>query len=351
MKHKLYNMKKFLGILFLSGISFAAKAQDKYYQPYLTKSLSADDIQKVKAETAGGSIQVTGADGDARIEVFVSPNNSKKTLSKEEIEKKINEEYDLSVTVENHQLTAIAKSKKNFRNWNNGLNISYKIVVPKTTSINLVTSGGNIELADLKGKLDFTTSGGNLNLDHLSGVVNGTTSGGNINLNNSSDDIVLTTSGGNVNAVNSHGNIKLSTSGGNVGVNNSDGVIKAITSGGNVLGDTVYGELIASTSGGDIRLLNLSCSLDAGTSGGNISVSMAAFGKYVKLSNSGGDIKLEIPKEKGVDLQLFAEKIKLNTYATFKGDVEEKQVKGTLSGGGIPVTIYGGSGKIDLTLK
>jgi hypothetical protein len=345
-------MKKYLGILFLTSIYFAAKAQDKYYQPYMTKSLSADAINKVKVETAGGSIEVKGADVDAHIDVFVSPNNNhSKMLSKEEIERKISENYDLSVNVVDHQLTAIAKSKKKSQNWKDGLNISFKIIVPSATSVNLLTSGGNIELADLKGKLDFTTSGGNLNLEHIGGNVNGTTSGGNINIKHSADDIELTTSGGNVNAVNSHGNIRLSTSGGNVGVNNSGGTIRATTSGGDVLGDTVDGELIASTSGGDVRLLNLSCSLDAGTSGGNIRVSMAALGKYVKISNSGGNTDIEMPQEKGVDLDLHAEKIKLNTYATFKGDVEERKVKGTLNGGGVPVTIHGGSGRINLTLR
>lgn len=344
-------MKKYLSILFFTSICFAAKAQDKYYQPYMTKSLLADAIEKVKAQTAGGNIEVIGSSTEARIEVFVSPNYNKKMLSKEEIEKRVQEEFDLSVTVENHQLIAIAKSKKKMHNWSNSLHISYKIFVPKTTSVNLLTSGGNIDLTDLTGKLDFTTSGGNLTLEHLGGNVNGTTSGGNININNSADDIVLTTSGGNVNAVNSHGNIRLSTSGGNVGVNKSGGIIKASTSGGNVLGDTVDGELTASTSGGDVRLLNLSCSLDAGTSGGNIRVSMATLGKYVKLSNSGGDTDLEMPQDQGADLDLHAEKIKLNTYAAFKGDVEERKVKGTLNGGGVPIMVQGGSGRINLTLK
>ncbi len=346
------NMKKYLGIVAFTAICLAATAQDKNMQPYMTKSLSADAIEKVKVETAGGNIAVTGADADAHIDVYVTPNNhGDKTLPKEEIEKKISEDYDFSVAVIDHKLTAIAKAKKGFHNWKNGLSFSFKIVVPKTTSVNLATSGGNIDLNGLNGKEDFVTSGGNLTLENVGGDITGTTSGGNINVTNSKDNIDLTTSGGNVTAVNSHGNIRLSTSGGNVGVNHSGGIIKATTSGGNVLGDTVDGELIASTSGGDVRLLNLSCSLDAGTSGGNIKISMASLGRYIKLSNSGGNVDLEMPQEKGVDLQLYADKIKVNTFSNFKGDVEEKQVKGTLNGGGIPVTVHGGNGKINLTLK
>ena len=345
-------MKKIFGILLLTSIGFAATAQDRYYEPYMSKTLSADAIEKVKVETEGGNITVSGSDAAAHIDVYVTPQDSKAAkMTKQEIEQKINEKYDFSVTVTGHQLTAIAKSKKRSGNWKDGLSFSFKIVVPKTTAVNLATSGGNIDLADLKSKLDFTTSGGNLTLDRVGGNVKGTTSGGNININNSADNIELTTSGGSVNAVNSRGNIKLTTSGGNVGVNNSGGIIKAVTSGGNVLGDAVDGELFASTSGGDIRLTGLTCSIEGSTSGGNIKIGMKELGKYVKLYNSSGNIYLEIPGNKGVDLHLNADKIKVNTLNAFKGDVDDKQIKGTLNGGGVPITADGGSGKINLTLK
>lgn len=346
------HMKKYCVLLLLCSVGIAAFAQENSKLPYSTKSLANENIKNVKASTSGGNITVTGVDTDAHIEVFISANNwAKKNLSTEEIKKRLEEDYELTVSVSDETLTAIAKPKQGYNNGKNGLSISFKVFVPHTVSTNLTTSGGNINIASLQGKQNFTTSGGNLTVDQLSGNIVGRTSGGNITLSNSKDEIELTTSGGNIDASNSNGNIKLKTSGGDVSMQTLNGMIKATTSGGNVNGNLIEGELFASTSGGDVKMKELSCSLDASTSGGNIRIDMKALGKYIKLSNSGGDIELQIPQEKGMDLKLYAEKIKVNTFVNFKGDVEEHRMEGSLNGGGIPVTVHGGNGKINLTLK
>ena len=345
-------MKKYFTLLLLCGVGIAALAQENSKTPFLSKSLANENIKNVKASTSGGNITVAGVDADPHIEVYISANyGSSKNLSTEEIKNKLYKDYDFSISVSGETLTATAMPKKGYNNWKNGLSISFKVFVPHAVSTNLTTSGGNIDILSLQGKQNFSTSGGNLVVDHLSGNIIGRTSGGNVTVSNSQDEIELTTSGGNIDASNSHGNIKLKTSGGDVSMQTLNGMIKATTSGGNVNGNLIEGELFASTSGGDVKMKELSCSLDAATSGGNIHIDMKVLGKYVKLSNSGGDIELQIPQDKGMDLKLYAEKIKVNSLATFKGDVEEHRMEGSLNGGGIPITVHGGSGKINLTLK
>jgi len=190
-------MKKYLAILLSGALIVSVHAQqDK--EPWLVKSLMSDAIQHVKVETTGGNISVAGVDAEARIEVYIWPGNSRdKNMSKEDIKKRLDEDYELTVTAENHTITAIAKPKHNFHNWNNGLSISFKVFVPHASSTDLSTSGGNISLAALSGTQDFTTSGGNLDADHLSGHIKGKTSGGNITCSDLKDDIDLSTSGGN----------------------------------------------------------------------------------------------------------------------------------------------------------
>jgi DUF4097 and DUF4098 domain-containing protein YvlB len=346
-------MKKYLTVLLAGSMSLTVLAQEyNPKEPYMTKSLTSEAIQNVKVETTGGNISVSGVDGEARIEVYVWAGNSRdRHLSKEELKKKLEETYELTVSAANHKLTAIAKPKHHFNNWNNSLSISFKVFVPHAVSTDLTTSGGNIDLKELAGTQDFTTSGGNISVNHLSGNVTGRTSGGNIDLSDSKDEIDLSTSGGNINAKNSHGNIKLVTSGGSVGLLNLQGAIKASTSGGSVDGDAIEGELSAHTSGGNIDMKDLSCSLETSTSGGNIDVNMKTLGKYIKITNSGGSIDLQIPSDKGVDLKLYADKIKVATLSNFKGDVEKTHIEGTLNGGGVPVTVHGGGGKINLTFK
>src|SRR4030095_12659573 len=297
-------MKKYFFLLLLAAFQLLAIAQPKGdKEPYLTKSLKNETMKDVEVEPSGGSISVTGVTvSESRIEVFVSGNNNKDNLSKDEIQKRMNELYDLKIAVANNKLTATAKSKERIKDWKKALNISFKIFVSKNVSTDLSTSGGGISLNNLSGDLKFSTSGGSLDLDNVGGKIDGRTSGGSINLENSKDDIELSTSGGSIHAKNCNGKLRLSTSGGSLDLKDLKGDIRATTSGGNVEGKNVEGELITHTSGGSIHLSDLSCSLETSTSGGNIDVSIKQFGKYVKISNSAGNIDLELPKGKGIDL-------------------------------------------------
>ena len=327
------------------------KAQSEK-QAFLTKSLAAETINSIEAQTTGGNITVTATGkAESRVEVYVTPNNGKtNSLSKEEIQQRLAEEYDLSVTVSNNKLSAIAKPKNRNMNWKKALSISFQVFVTKNVSSDLTTSGGNIKLAGLSGTQDFSTSGGNLDLDNLSGKIIGKTSGGNIHVSNSKDDINLTTSGGNITAENSDGKIRLETSGGSLRLKKLKGSIKASTSGGNVDGEFIRDELDTHTSGGNISLRDMSCNLATSTSGGNISVEMTEILKYVTITNSSGNVDLQMPGNKGVDLKLRGGKIKTTSFSNFSGSVEDDLIDGKLNGGGSSVKVNAGSGRINLSL-
>jgi len=346
-------MKKYYLFFLFATLQISVIAQFKSdKEPLITKLLSNEPVKNVEVQTSGGSISVSGvADSEARVEVYVSPNNNKNDLSKEEIQKRLTEKYDLTISVANNKLTATAKSKERITDWRKALNISFRVFVPKNISTDLTTSGGSISLANVSGDLQFSTSGGSLNVDNVSGKVDGRTSGGSINLENSKDDIELTTSGGSISAKNCDGKLRLSTSGGSLDLKDLKGTIKATTSGGSVMGRNVEGELIAHTSGGSIHLNDLSCSLETSTSGGNIDVSIKQLGKYIKISNSSGNIDLELPKGKGVDLDLSADKIKTDHLDNFNGKIDDDEVNGKLNGGGVPIRVNAGSGRISIALK
>ena len=346
-------MKKLPILLTLALQSLVVFAQgDGNKVPYQTKSLAGDQVNNVEIRTSGGAIEVFGGnDATARVEVYISGNNGT-SLSKEEIQKRLQQDYDLSISVANHMVSAIAKFKNGIHwNKNNALNISFKVFVGKEVSTSLKTSGGSISLSNLTGEENFETSGGSLHVDGLGGKINGSTSGGSIHLSNSKDDITLETSGGSIEASQSSGNIILQTSGGSLKLNDLSGTIKAQTSGGSIDGSSIEGELVAETSGGSIHLFNLSCSLETSTSGGQIDVAISNPGKYVKISNSGGNIHLELPANKGMDLKLSGNKIKVNTLNNFSGSTGENSITGKLNGGGIPIQVDASSGRIELILK
>jgi len=337
--------RRIFTLCFATCLSVAAMAQDNK-TPYLTKSLSSDAINSVVVSTSGGGIMVTGGGGQSpRIEVYITTSNNHQPLSKEEIQKRLDESYDMNIAVNGHELSATVKAKHDNIDWKReGLNISFKIYVPEEVSTNLHTSGGGIQLDNLKGKEDFSTSGGGLQLNALSGTIHGRTSGGGIQVSNSNDEIDLHTSGGGILAKNCKGNIKLETSGGGIELKDLDGTIHAHTSGGGIEGKHISGELVTNTSGGGIELDQMDCSLDASSSAGSVDVKMAHVGKYLKLNTSSGNIALKLPAKQGLDLNLHAERINDDIANDFHGTWTKTNVNGSVNGGGIPVEVHANDG-------
>ena len=330
----------------------AVNAQSKH-EPFQVKTFPAAGVKAVEAETSGGNVSVSGqATGDARVEMYIQTNNGwGEGISREEMQKRLDEGYDITIAMQGDKLVATARQKRGWENnWRHGLSISFVIYTPSAVSSHVRTSGGNIDMKDLTGNENFHTSGGNLGIDHLSGTILGRTSGGNVTIHNSHDDIDLQTSGGNMEAMYCEGKIQLSTSGGNVGLRGVKGSIRASTSGGEVEGNKITGDLDAHTSGGNIDLDEVAANLSASTSGGNIRVHFLST-KSVDLSNSSGDISVELPQGQGMDLRISGERVHSTALNNFKGTFDEHHIDGSLNGGGVPVRVDGNSGEVHLSFK
>jgi hypothetical protein len=341
-------MKKLLS-LFLLGLSISTVSLAKDIEtPYLVKTYKSSEIKNLNVHTSGGGISVTGGAGDeARVEVYVRGNNGGSNLSKDEVENRL-KEYELSIKKEGETILCIAKrkSESSRNNWKNGLSISFKIYTPEKISINLITSGGGISLKNLTGNLGFSTSGGPLKLQNLGGIIKGRTSGGGINISGCRDNIDVATSGGGIDVEDCKGNIKLTTSSGGLTLKKLDGTIKATTSGGGIRAEEISGDFLTSTSGGSIKLYNVTASVRASASGGGIDADIKSLGKYLSLSTSAGSIHVRMPMDKGMDLDLDGQRVKVPTLTKFSGTVEKDRVKGSLNGGGIAVRIDANSGGV-----
>lgn len=329
-------------------VSIASQGQSEKDKPYVTKNFSNSALNALTVETSGGSISVTGGETSGfRVEMYVRPNNNwngKQDFSKEEIEDRL-EDFDILIGTEGNKVIATAKRKNN-GNWNNkGVSIGFKVYTPRKITTNLKTNGGSISMSSLNGEQNFSTSGGSLKVDDLDGIIRGRTSGGSIEASKCSKDIVLTTSGGSIRANDLTGNVNLTTSGGSIDLDNLNGDIRAHTSGGSVKGDGIKGKLDAGTSGGSVRLANVSGSLKASTSAGAIEVSMLSLGEYVNLSTSAGSVRVTMPLDKGLDLNLRGSKVSI-PLKNFDGNAEKNRVSGKMNGGGVPVTLSASSGSV-----
>ena len=145
-------MKKLYLILFVGFQVYTASAQSSGKSPlYLQKSLAGLGIQQVAAETSGGNIAVSGVpDNEAKVEVYIRDNRGQ-DLSNEEIKKRLDEQFDLIITTDDHKLHVAARPKHDHMNWNRSLSISFKVYAPENVSTVLRTSGGNITLKKLTG--------------------------------------------------------------------------------------------------------------------------------------------------------------------------------------------------------
>ena len=338
----------FLGAC-LSAITITACAQHNSEEVLVdSKSLSADQIRYVDAETEGGNISVEGVNNaDTRVEVYARSKGND-----ESIKQLYAEYYDVKINTGNGTLTVLAKRKKRMQR-DPQLSVSFRIYVPVSATNKLNTSGGNIHCRNLSGSsLKIKTSGGNIALEDVKGNVSGKTSGGNINISNCSDTLDLFTSGGNIHAGKSKGRLNLSTSGGNISLEELTGNIEAETSGGNVSADDVSGKLTTSSSGGNLNLRDMSCSLDASTSGGNLDIIMRKTGEYVKLRNRGsGHTQVQLPEGVGMNIEATGRSVKVDHSKGLNGDVREHKVSGSVNGGGIPVSIDGGDSKVVVTFR
>ncbi|GAB3895742.1 DUF4097 family beta strand repeat-containing protein [Spirosoma agri] len=331
-----------LTLVSVATLALTSQAQDRD-TPYQTKTFSGN-IKAVRAETSGGSLTIEGGtDMNAKVEMFVRSNNGNNNLDKAEIEERL-KDYDITIAMDNNTIVATSKRKNN-DDWKRGLSISFKFYTPRNVATDLRTSGGSIRLTSLSGVQKFRTSGGSLNLTDIEGDIDGQTSGGSIHMDRCHKDIDLQTSGGSIEARESSGKMRLHTSGGSIRLTELKGDIDAQTSGGSVSGDGVDGDIKASTSGGSVRLANVSGSIDASTSAGGVDVSITKLGSYVRLTTSAGSVRVKMPLDKGITLNLSGNNIKIPLH-NFSGDTEKDRIKGTLNGGGIPVTLAASSGSV-----
>ncbi len=333
--------------LFLAMVLGLGVAIAQNTEPYMVKDFSGQRVNRLEVRTSGGAIKVNGGASTTRVKVFIRSNSWNTKLSQKEIEERL-ENYILEIKVSGGTLTCTAKPKKENFSWNNSnrLSIGFEVDSPEKVDTDLATSGGSITLAKLDGNLSFKTAGGSMTLSDLKGDVKGSTSGGSIKLNKLGGEINLTTSGGSITAENSAGNMKLSTSGGSLTFNNLKGDIRGTTSGGSIRANDIVGDLSISTSGGSIRFSNIEGNLKGSTSGGGIEGNILSIKDEVSLSTSAGSIKVDLPFNEGMDLDLKGNRVYSDKLAKVSNTLKEGKVNGRVNGGGKSVKMRTSSGSI-----
>jgi TonB family protein len=179
------------------------------------------------------------------------------------------------------------------------------VTVPYTFSVDINTGGGDIETADLAGRVTLVTQGGNIRagrigapgmqanagdqpaakietqgghifLADVAGDVDAYTAGGHIQAGIISGNAKLRTGGGHVRASQIRGTARLETDGGNIAVGEAGGFVAVRTGGGQIDFGEVHGSVHAQTAGGGIRMMYVTGPMEVETSGGSICLTRVA---------------------------------------------------------------------------
>jgi len=215
--------------------------------------------------------------------------------------------------------------------WFRKYSVQWNIRVPSRYNLDIQTSGGSIELADIGGTVQARTSGGSIATGRLAG------------------DSELKSSGGSISVGGGDAHIKAHTSGGSITIGNTSGPVEARTSGGSIKLAHIAGEVVARTSGGGIRIDDAMGTVDASTSGGSIHASMSRQPKSdSRLSTSGGGVTLEIAPNIAVDLDAHASGggVHADVPVTVLGTQDDNSVRGKINGGGPKLVLRTSGGGI-----
>lgn len=299
-------MLPFFTFLFISSFTFAQT-------PYQTKSFTDTNLKSVVMDVSGADISVSSWDkNEVKVEFFLE---SKSKSFLEDFEDRYETYYSMENGVVYVELKR--KSKWNFISWNTK-RMYYTVKIPKSFTVDLSTSGGDVEVSDINGSVEAKTSGGDVKVYSVKGVIDVQTSGGDLVFDGVSGKLDGQTSGGDIKVSKTSGTLSFHTSGGDIDIKSADG------------------KIVAETSGGDIDV-NVPSELEE-----------------MDLETTGGDIHIRIPKSKlNLELTTFGGDINLSSSVEddFNGKIKSSKVNGKLNGGGNYLTAKTTGGDISLTYQ
>ena len=183
--------------------------------------------------------------------------------------------------------------------------VQFTVTVPANFNLDISTGVGDIETADIGGRVNLVTQGGAITagriglpghpiprgehaaahietgggpitLRDVDGDVDAFTAGGHITAANIDGNAKLRTGGGHIRAMRIKGTAQLETEGGNITVGEAGSFVGVRTGGGQIDFGEARGSVHAQTGGGGIRVMYVAGPMEVATSGGSICLTRVA---------------------------------------------------------------------------
>lgn len=241
----------------------------------LSAQVSAKQVEEIFNVSPGGTLDLRTDVG----RLIIKTHNQDTVLLEAEIDGKQSDNFKLDHKVKGNDVIITGKLEKREKwGWNSNLRVTFEITVPENYNLELRTSGGSIDIADLKGNIDAHTSGGSIDVGNITGKVDLHTSGGSITTEEIYGMIDAHTSGGSIRTTFAQqlvDNAELSTSGGSITA---------------YLVSDVKIDIKASTSGGRVRS---EFDIDGRVKKNSVKGEINGGGPKLKLHTSGGSISIK----------------------------------------------------------
>ena len=314
----------------------------------LNKSFTVTPGGKLVVDADLGSIDVTtGESSTVNVEVL------RKVTGKSEAKvEEILAAHEVTFSQDGNKVEVHAKMKRGldglFRSGASGLNVQYKISLPKKFDLDLKTAAGSITVADLTGELKARTAGGSLKFGGIDGQVTGHTSAGSIRLASATGPVVVKTSGGGIDLGRVDADTVAETSAGSITIRAAKSKLVAKTAGGSITLGELEGETVTETSAGSISVKRSKGKLVAKNAGGSISVDDAL--EAIEARTSAGSVAATFSAQPTANSHLSsaAGSIKVKVAANLAFDVDASTSGGRVSS---DLPIAGGDNKNKSSLQ
>lgn len=168
--------------------------------------------------------------------------------------------------------------------------VDWKIRVPKSVHLDMVTYAGSISVGDSDGNVALRTTGASITVGNVGGQAAIISQGGSIKAGNIGSNAELRSQGGSLVVGDVAGNAEFETATGPINAGIVAGNVNATTAGGSINIREAKGSVTATTQAGDI-VIGDAVRIEATTAGGNI-ISRRVRGPF-KGHTEQGDIRIE----------------------------------------------------------
>lgn len=223
---------------------------------------------------SGGHLRLATDQGDIRILTGsvsqVSYRVHLETDSSDASAQQILNAFVLDARNDSDEVVLIGRSPR--LRWGHHLWVTLEVTVPHDYNLDLSTEGGNVQIADVQGRVSAQTAGGNISVGQIDGPARLVTDGGHIFAKSVGGDLTAQTGGGDITVGSVGGGAVLRTGGGHIRVASIAGVARLDTGGGDISLEHAGAGLAVSTGGGEIEVGEASGLIRARTGGGGIRV-------------------------------------------------------------------------------